>query len=98
MIIGNEERCVAGLVMQFAKPAAQVLADLGIKRAEGFVEQQHARFDGECAGERHALPLPPGEMIEIMRPYWRHLGCLVNVVMLDRKRIDSRCDVVVTIL
>ena len=36
---------------------AQVLAHLGVERAERLVEEQHARLDGERAGERDALAL-----------------------------------------
>ena len=60
--MGDEERGVTGLVVQFAKPLAQVLADLGVECAEGLVEEQHAGFDGECPGERHALPLAAREL------------------------------------
>jgi hypothetical protein len=35
------------------------------KRAEGLVEQQDLRFDGQRARQRHALPLPPGELLGI---------------------------------
>jgi hypothetical protein len=33
-----------------------------VERAEGLVEQEHARLDGERAGERHALALAAGEL------------------------------------
>ena len=60
--MGDEESGVAGLVVQFAEPLAQVLPDLGVECAEGLVEEQHAGFDGECPGERHALPLAAREL------------------------------------
>ncbi len=37
-------------VVKFAQPAAQVLADLGIERAERFIEQQDGRLDSHGAG------------------------------------------------
>ena len=37
-------------------------AHLGVERAEGLVEQQDARLDGERAGERDALALAAGEL------------------------------------
>jgi hypothetical protein len=45
-----------------AQPAAQFLAHLGVERAERLVEQQHARLDGQRAGQRHALPLAAREL------------------------------------
>jgi hypothetical protein len=61
------------LVVQAAQPAAQLLAHLGVEGAEGLVEQQHARLDGQGAGEGHALALAardlvreaPGEALEL---------------------------------
>ena len=45
-----------------AQPLAQLGADLGVERAEGLVEQQHLRLDGERPGERHALALAAREL------------------------------------
>jgi hypothetical protein len=50
------------LVVQPPQPAAQLLAHLGVERAERLVEQQHLRLDRERAGERDALPLPAREL------------------------------------
>ena len=62
LVMGDEHRGVAGLVVDLAQPAAQVAAHLGIERPERLIEQQHPRFDGERPGERHALPLAAGEL------------------------------------
>jgi hypothetical protein len=35
---------------------------LGVERAEGLVEEQHPRLDGQGAGERHALALAATEL------------------------------------
>jgi len=48
--------------MQVAQPAAQVAPYLGVERAERLVEQQHARLDGQRAGQRHALALAAREL------------------------------------
>ena len=48
--------------MQPAQPAAQLLAHLGVERAERLVEQQHARLDRQRPGQGHALPLAAGEL------------------------------------
>ena len=47
--MGDKECGVASAVMQFPQPASPVFAHLGIECAEGFIEQQHARFNGEGA-------------------------------------------------
>lgn len=42
--------------------AAQIAAHIGVERTKRFVEQQHARIDGERAGKRHALTLTAGNL------------------------------------
>ena len=44
-------------LMELTKPAPQLLADLGIERAERFVEQQNAGLDGESTRKRDSLAL-----------------------------------------
>ena len=62
------------LVVQTAQPAAQLLAHLGVERAERLVEQQHARLDGERARERDALALAARQLrgIAIREPVELH--------------------------
>ncbi len=62
LVVGDEQRGDVQLVVQAAQPAAQLLAHLGVERAERLVEQQHARLDGERAGERDALALAAGKL------------------------------------
>ena len=62
LVVGDEHAGDLELVVQPPQPAAQLLADLGVERAEGLVQQQHARLDGERAGERDALALAAGEL------------------------------------
>ena len=45
------------LLVQLAQPAPQLLAHLGVERAERLVEQKNAGLDGERARERDALAL-----------------------------------------
>jgi hypothetical protein len=52
----------AGAVVEVAQPAAQVAAHLGVQRPERFVQQQHARFDGQGAGQGHPLALAAGQL------------------------------------
>ncbi len=53
----DEDRRVAGAVVDLAQPAAQFAAHLRIQCAEGLVEQQHLRLDRHGAGKRDALAL-----------------------------------------
>ncbi|MCY1353754.1 hypothetical protein D9M68_483180 [compost metagenome] len=62
LVVGDEDRRVAGAVVDLAQPLAQFLPDLGVERAEGLVEQQHVRLDRHGAGERHALALAAGQL------------------------------------
>jgi len=50
------------LVMQPTQPISQALPDLGIKRPERLIEQQHFRLNSECSGERNALTLTTGKL------------------------------------
>ena len=62
LVVGDEDGGEAGLVVDFAQAAAELLADAGVERAEGLVEEEHARLDGERAGEGDALALAAGEL------------------------------------
>ena len=65
LIVGDEDRGQAHAIVQIAQPAAQILADLGVERAERLVEQQDARLDRERAGQRDALALAAGKLRRI---------------------------------
>ena len=60
--MGDEDAGDVQLVVQPAQPAAQLLAHLGVERAERLVQQQHLGLDRERAGERDALALAAGEL------------------------------------
>ena len=60
--MGDEDAGDVELVVQPAQPAAQLLAHLGVERAERLVEQQHLGLDGQRAGQRDALALAAGEL------------------------------------
>jgi hypothetical protein len=62
LIVGDEQGRVAGPVVDLAQPAPQVAPHLGVERAERLVEQQHARLDGEGAGQRNTLALTAGKL------------------------------------
>ena len=62
LVVRDEDGRHVDLVVEAAQPGAQLLAHRGVERAERLVEQQHARLDGERAGEGHALALAAGEL------------------------------------
>ena len=70
LVVGDEDGGVAGAVVDLAQPAAQLPPDLGVEGAEGLVEEEHARLDGERAGERDALALAAGELrrVAVLEP------------------------------
>ena len=65
LIVGDEDRGHVDLVMQRAQPLPQLLAHLGVERAERLVEQQDARLDRERAGQRDALALAAGQLARV---------------------------------
>ena len=65
LIVGDEIVVMPIFSCKRAQPDAQFLAHFGIERAERFVQQQHARLDGERARQCHALTLPAGQLARI---------------------------------
>ncbi len=63
--MGHENRGMAGLVVDFAQPAAQFLAHLRIQCTKRLIQQKHTRFDRHGAGQRHALALAAGKLRRI---------------------------------
>ena len=55
------------------------IAHGGVKSAKGLVQQQQARLRGQRSGERHALPLPAGQL---RGPPAAHVGQLYEVQQL----------------
>ena len=54
-------------------------AHSGVKSAKGLIQQQQARLRGQRSGERHALPLPAGQL---RGPPAAHMGQLYEVQQL----------------
>jgi hypothetical protein len=92
LVVGDEDAGDVQFVMQAAQPAAQFLAHLGIERAEGFVQQQHARLHGQRAGQRDTLALAARELrrIAVGQPVQLHqLQQALDLLADDRLR--GRC-------
>ena len=62
LVVRDEDRRHVDVVVEAAQPRPQLLADAGVERAEGLVEQEDLRLDGERPRERHPLPLAAGEL------------------------------------
>ena len=62
LVVRHEHAGDVDLVVQAAEPLAQLLAHLGVERAERLVEQQHLRLGRERARERDALALAAREL------------------------------------
>src|SRR5262249_46629685 len=62
LVVRDKERRNVDFGVKISEPAPQILAHLGIERAEGFVEKQDARLNGKRSRERDALPLAAGEL------------------------------------
>ena len=60
--MGDQHRGDAELALHLADGAAQLLADLGVERAEGLIEQQHLGLVRQGARHRHALLLAAGQL------------------------------------
>ncbi len=53
------------LIVQASQPAAQLLAHLGVERAERLIEQQHPWFYRQRARQGDALALAAGELVRV---------------------------------
>src|SRR5690606_25158815 len=65
--MGDEHEGDAQLTLQFLQLALHLLAQLEIQRAERLVEQQYPWAIDQGAGQRHALPLPAGQLHRLAR-------------------------------
>jgi hypothetical protein len=61
LIVCHEDRSHSGLPLECAQFTAELISQVAIEVGERLVQQQHVRFDDECAGQGDALLLPAGE-------------------------------------
>jgi hypothetical protein len=64
-VVGDEDGGDAELVVEAPQPAAELLPYLGVEGPERLVQEEHARLDGESAGEGHSLALSARELARI---------------------------------
>ena len=62
LVVGHEQAGDVHLVVELAEPGAQLLADPGVERAEGLVQEQDLGPGGQRPRQGDALPLPAGEL------------------------------------
>lgn len=63
--MGDEQRCHPQPPLDIADFRTQILADLGVERAERFVQQQQLRLNGKRAGQGDPLLLSAGQRLRI---------------------------------
>ena len=61
LIVGDVQRCNGQLSLDAVDFLTQVLPQLGVQGAQGFIEQEQMRPGGQGSGQCHPLLLPPGQ-------------------------------------
>src|SRR2546426_6235264 len=80
LVMGHQYGGELRLVVEAAQPGAQLDSDARVERPERFVQQQHAGPGRQGARERHALPLPAGELRRLPAPVIPQLNQLEQLV------------------
>ena len=62
LVVRHVDEREPDLLLDLLELDLHLLTELQVERAERLVEQQHLRPIHQRAGERHALPLPTGEL------------------------------------
>ncbi len=62
LVVGDEQAGDVDLVVELAEPGPQLVADPGIERPEGLVQQEDLGPGGQRPGQGHPLPLPAREL------------------------------------
>jgi hypothetical protein len=62
LIVRDEQRGDASLLVEAVQPVAQLLPHAGVQRAEGLVEQEDLGLGGQRPREGDALALPSREL------------------------------------
>ena len=47
LIVGDENSCEAGPIVEFPQPFPEILPNLGVECSEGFIEEKEFWFDGQ---------------------------------------------------
>ena len=62
LVVGHQDRGDSQIVQQQRQLDLHLLAQVAVEGAEGLVEQQHLRPDGQRAGDGHALALAAAQL------------------------------------
>jgi hypothetical protein len=99
-VMSNQDRGDTDTALDFPNFHAHGFAQLGVKIAERFVEQQQIGFDDKRSCKGHALLLAAGQMARIsgaeagkMDKFERLLHLLVNFLLLHTTHLQPECDV-----
>ncbi len=82
-VVGDQQHAEAMFAGQAQQQVLQLDAGEGIHRAEGFVEQQHARLPVQPACQRHALRLAAGQL-------FGQRGCVIQQADLGQQLLHAR--------
>ena len=66
LIVGDEQGGGVQPLLQRADLLAQLQPDLGVQRGQWLVQQQHARLDGQRAGQRDPLLLAARQLVRVL--------------------------------
>lgn len=73
-------------------PLRSFFADLGVLRAKGFAQKQHAGFDRKRTAKGHALTLASIELAGVARANWaRYLAADSQIPILWQRSTGARC-------
>ena len=64
LVVGDVDRGDAELALDAAELELHLLAQLAVERGERLVEQQEVRLEHQRPGDRHALLLAAGELVD----------------------------------
>ncbi len=82
LIVGDHDKGDAEALLDIDELELRVLAQLLVERGEWLIEQQQFRTLDQRARQRHALPLPTGELVRLARAEAAHLHDVENLAHL----------------
>lgn len=62
LIVGDQDGGHGDLLVEFPEPDAELLSDLGVEGAKGFIQEEHPWLNGQGPSQSHALTLAAGKL------------------------------------